>query len=244
MLQFDNQRKIYHSTILDNPHIISGFGTKKSGDGMDEKSLLHFFSSHSISYDHLMIPKQTHSTNVRIQLSSPAEHIAYVPNTDGLITKLPRHLLIVETADCVPIIFHDTKNNIAGISHQGWRGTLECMQTRMVEGLTGIGSDINSVHVAIGPSIGACCYNITHERYMQFQEKFPQYTEEIFEHKDNEIYLNLIKLNYLLLRDKGIQEKHIDYFPFCTKCNADMFYSYRREKQKGKGEMFNYVMIK
>lgn len=244
MLYFNSELKLYRTTIVDNPNILYGFGTRHSGDAMDEASLLHFFSSHAMSYDHLMIPKQIHSTNIRIQLSPPMEKITHVPDTDGLITKLPRHLLIVETADCVPIIFHDTQNNIVGISHQGWKGTLNQMQTRMVEGLTGIGSDINSVHAAIGPSIGACCYNITQERYVQFQEKFPQYTEEIFEHKDNEIYLNLIKLNYLLLRDKGIPEKYIDYFPFCTKCNADMFYSYRREKQKGKGEMFSYIMIK
>ncbi len=43
---------------------------------------------------------------------------------DALITREPGVLLIVQTADCVPILLADTKNKAIAAIHSGWRGTL------------------------------------------------------------------------------------------------------------------------
>ena len=51
-----------------------------------------------------------------------------------------------------------------------------------------------------------------------------------------------MKLNFLLLKDVGIKSENIDFFPFCTSCDKDRFFSYRRDKEKEYGEMVSFIL--
>src|SRR5579863_1598061 len=45
------------------------------------------------------------------------------PKADALFTREPGALLVVQTADCVPILLADTKRRAVAAVHSGWRGT-------------------------------------------------------------------------------------------------------------------------
>jgi len=220
-----DSNNFYQSTIV--PTSIShGFGTKRS----DIKKLLG-------EKDRVVIPRQVHSDVIEY-----VDTVTDCGPCDGLYTQKNKVILTVQTADCVPIIFIDAKEKLVGISHQGWKGTLHMLAVKMVKKFVDVGSDKEDIIVAIGPSIGPCCYELFGERKKMFEQAFPHFIETIIETRANKTYLNLSKLNYVQLTNAGISEKNIDHFPFCTNCNADMFYSnYRNDMAK---EMINFVVRK
>lgn len=215
MITFNKEKGIFTSSLIPIPH---GFGTKQFGDGRSKPSII----------------SQTHSANILLLKEIPT---ITVSNYDGVITRLPHITLSVITADCVPIIFYDPINQLIGISHQGWKGTLEQLPKKMILNLTNLGSKVANIKVAIGPAINECCYEISKDLAAQFSKKLG--SKFITKTKSN-YYLNLLKINYQQLIAAEIQPQHIDYFPFCTSCNQKLFWSNRREKGIN-GEMYSFI---
>jgi len=243
MIIYDDNLKIFSSSLINDESFFAGFGTKFLGDGRKLENILNFFSSNNLTYKKLVIPEQIHSVNIEVFESKTKENLEKISETDGVITKEPRVVLTVVTADCSPIIFVDKKNSVVGISHQGWRGSVKRMAQRMLDRMIKIGASVESTKVAIGPSIGECCYNIDEDRYYEFKEEFDGYSDKIFHLRGGKRQLNLALLNYLLLLEKGVKKENIDYFPFCTKCDKKRFFSFRRDKKGERyGEMFSFIM--
>lgn len=249
MIIFDKINRIYYSNLINDESYFSGFSTKRLGNGLRESTLFRFFDRLGTSYKKIVTLNQIHSANSEIYTyvddGTPASVlIKNIDDTDGVLTRDSNIILVARTADCVPIIYADKENGIIGSSHQGWRGSLKKLQTRMVENMVKLGGKVSSIKIAIGPSIGECCYEVQEDLYHNFEEELPQYIDQVFSIKGGKRYLNLIKLNYLLLMDAGIPKENIDIFPFCTKCNEKSFFSYRREGKKLQGEMFNFIVRK
>ncbi len=215
MIFFDQNQGIYKSTLIPIDH---GFGTKQFGDGRYKQSLI----------------KQTHSTNIHLLTSQNNENIN---NCDGIITKEKDKTLSVITADCVPIIFFDSVSRVVGISHQGWKGTLNKMPQKMVKEMISVGALIEHITVAIGPAINECCYEVNKDRYDQFRTEF---NSNVINFHNRKYFINLLRANYDQLVSSGIHSKKIDYFPFCTSCNNEQFWSFRRDNGL-MGEMFSYI---
>lgn len=109
--------------------------------------------------------------------------------------------------------------------------------------LVDVGNGAERVVVVISPCINECCYNIWGERVEEFRSVFGKDADSILIERDKKIYLNLIKANYIQLGHAGIKEKNIDYFPFCTSCDKNRFYSFRRDGDII-GEVMGYIMMK
>ena len=71
-----------------------------------------------INSKNLMLMHQTHSNKVIIIKNKNVKKF----NSDAIITKLKNTALGVVSADCVPIILYDIKNEIIGCIHAGWKG--------------------------------------------------------------------------------------------------------------------------
>jgi polyphenol oxidase len=245
MITFNASQHIFSSSLLNTDSIVSGFGTKTLGDSRSIHTAISYFQKQKIQYKALVIPHQIHSVNIAVVDSSHilgAGNIVHLPDVDGLITKEKDVMLTIETADCVPIMFADRVNHIVAISHQGWRGSLKKMAVKMVEKMLEIGAKKEQIQVAIGPCIGMCCYSVHEDRYAEFMFEFEDYDDTIFVYHGGKHYLNLARLNYLQLVDYGIKKDHVDFFPFCTSCDKNRFYSYRRDTKQTFGEMLSFVM--
>ena len=66
----------------------------------------------------LKTAKQTHSDHIAIVSEQD-----FYDDTDALISSIPSTAMILNFADCVPIILYSFKDNIGALVHAGWRGT-------------------------------------------------------------------------------------------------------------------------
>ncbi len=243
MIIQDDIQKIFYSPKINNHAFFSGFCTRNVGDARQISNILNFFSQGNLFQKQIIIPEQIHSINIEVIGKSGNERIRKIEETDGLLTQDTNVILTIKTADCVPIAFADKKKKIVGISHQGWRGSLKRMAQKMIEQMTSLGSKKEDIHIVIGPAINNCCYDIDEDRYYSFLEEFDGYSSRIFHFRAGKYHLSLPYLNYLLIRDTGISKENIDFFPFCTACDKDRFFSFRRNDKQTYGEMLSFITI-
>lgn len=241
MITFDADFTIFTSSLINDSCFFSGFSTKSAGDGRKTSNILQFLDKHNVRYKKLVILRQIHSVNIYIYHKTNEQLVETIDDVDGVITEQKETVLAVRTADCLPLIFADKTAGLVGVSHQGWRGSLKKMAVRMVDVLVERGAQKENLIVAMGPAVGACCYDIGPDRYAEFMEQFEVYADQIFHIEGGRYHLNLSRLNYLQLRDCGVQSSHIDFFPFCTACDKNRFFSFRRDKKEKLGEMFSFI---
>ena len=159
-------------------------------------------------------PKQTHSDHVEF-VDDRTEY----PDTDGLILTKSGQACYLRFADCTPLIFYNPKTNIGAVSHAGWRGTAQKIGIRTVEKMGGKPEDIIAV---IGPAIGLCCYEVSDEVRAKLLETVSN-KEGLSQGRN----VDLKGINARQLQEIGVER--IDICPYCTSCNNDLFYSYRKE---------------
>ena len=86
------------------------------------------------------------------------------PAADAIVSDNPALAVAVRGADCAPILLADAKTGAVAAVHAGWRGTAARAVTAALEALTAeFGSRPEDVVAAIGPRIGACCYQVGSE---------------------------------------------------------------------------------
>ncbi len=242
MITYDSNLKIFYSTLINDDRFFGGFGTRELGDGRKTENIFNFFQTNWPNFKTIVIPEQIHSTNVSVFNSNLMDNIERVSETDGIITQDSNSALTVITADCSPVMFVEKKQGIIGISHQGWRGSVKRLGQKMIKKIIELGGKKRDIFIAIGPSIGQCCYDVEDERYYQFVEEFDGYADKIFHRHQGKLHLNLSLLNYLQVKEIGVPTKNIDHFPFCTRCDKKHFFSFRRDKKQDYGEMFSFVV--
>lgn len=234
-----NKNGYYYSTLINDSNYFSCFSTRVLGDGRDRQNILNFLTEEKLNANNLFIPSQNHTDTIRF-LPEDENHLK---DCDGVITSEKQITIGVVTADCVPIIFVDKTAGIIGVSHQGWKGTLNRLAPKMIAAMISRGAKKEDIVAAIGPSIGDCCYRLYGERLEEFNNEFPELAKKAVIEREGETKISLVYLNYLLLREEGIDSQNIDSFPFCTRCNEIHFYSYQRNWVI-EGDMFHVILKK
>ena len=206
----------------------------------------------SIPSSALVQPRQVHGNEV---LSIPpdflswkdTEQMEYVSPADGLVTDLPRVCLAVSTADCVPLLFYDSRRRVIGASHAGWRGTVGHIALRTVEVMQGIyGSNPENIYVAIGPSIGESAFEVGDEVADAFATAYPVHRRKIISPRrgDNgRHHIDLWVANYADLLSAGIRDEHISVAGICTYTRNDLFFSSRRAGGKLFGRFLSGIFL-
>jgi hypothetical protein len=151
---------------------------------------------------------------------------------DALVTRLPGVGLVVQTADCVPVLL--ATSDAIGAVHAGWRGAASNVADAAVEELFAITDDPASVRAWLGPAIGACCYEVGAEVASQFASEFARSSS------DGRFRLDLPALVRSQLEEAGIPRECITPHASCTMCGGERFASYRRDREKA-GRMIALV---
>lgn len=192
---------------------------------------------------------QTHTTNVRRvdRTYGGCGVIKDRPYTDvdGLVTDEPGLILATFYADCVPLYFVDPVHKAIGLSHSGWRGTVERMgQATLNKMKAEFGTDPADVYAAIGPSICQDCYEVSEDVADAFTEAFAGHEEEILIDKGNGKYqLDLWKANEIVMMDAGVKREHLAVTNICTCCNERLLFSHRASKGK-RGNLGAFLMLR
>ena len=196
-------------------------------------------SALDVDYDKFVFTDQTHTTNVRKVTAEDAGNgltrEREFHDTDGLITNVPGLVLSTFYADCVPLYFVDPVHRAIGLSHSGWRGTVNRMGKATIEAMRReYGSRPEELRCAIGPSICQDCYEVSGDVIEEFRAAFPETLhEKLFYGKpDGKYQLNLWEANHQILLAAGVPEKQIHLPNLCTCCNPDFLYSHRASKGK------------
>jgi YfiH family protein len=170
---------------------------------------------------------QIHSAEIRRidAMAEPSE-------CDALVTNLPRTLLGVQTADCLPVLIADERTGACAAVHAGWRGTRAGIVARTIERMQQeFGSRPADLHAALGPAISAAVFEVGPEVLDAFRTTYP-YAEELFSDLDanGKGHLNINRANLRQLIDAGLQESRVYDSGLCTWLRNDLFFSYRRER--------------
>lgn len=183
----------------------------------------------NIHEENIYRAKQVHGTDVLIIEDQNIGEVS-IQQKDGFITNKKGIALCTYHADCVPIYFYDNIKEVIALAHAGWKGTLNNIVKVVIENMIEyFGCNIEDISAAIGPSIGSCCYEIGPDVEKLFKKQYPDYIDIII-YKDHKMYLDLWKVNKMNLINLGVSEKKIFLSKFCTSCNIDNLYSYRKEK--------------
>lgn len=79
-------------------------------------------------------------------------------DVDAMVTALTDRPLVVQAADCVPILLAGRRS--VGVAHAGRRGVHLGVVDAVVSALNDLGEQPEDLQVAIGPAIGPCCYEV------------------------------------------------------------------------------------
>ncbi|ABC21447.1 peptidoglycan editing factor PgeF [Rhodospirillum rubrum] len=82
------------------------------------------------------------------------------PTADGMVTKVPRLVLGILTADCAPVLLVDPKAKVIGAAHAGWRGALGGVLDNTVAAMEKLGARRRDILAGIGPCIVQRSYEV------------------------------------------------------------------------------------
>jgi YfiH family protein len=136
---------------------------------------------------------------------------------DGLWSDRPGQAMALVTADCFPVAIARADGGKPGLCvlHVGWRGLLE----GIVASGTAVLGEV-PLTAAIGPGIGACCYEVGEEVAGPFRERFG----------DNVVVdgrLDLGGATERALHEAGVAS--VERSSHCTACEPGLFFSHRRD---------------
>lgn len=178
-------------------------------------------------YDDVFDTWQVHSDIVhRSEKPRPIEepHV----KGDAVMTSNPAVALMMVFADCVPVLFYDTKKHVIAIAHAGWQGTVKHIVCRTIEKMQQeYGSEAGDIITGIGPSIGVDHYEIGESTAKIVKESFPGEEERVLKYIGGKPHFDMWQANALLLERYSV--KSIEIAGICTACDLENWYSHRAE---------------
>jgi len=193
--------------------IVHGFGTKF----LSERDIISSFPEYEI-----LQMRQIHSAKVLIEKSGEG---------DTMITQRKGRLLVVKTADCLPILIRDIENKLVAAIHAGWKGLCNGIIPEVISTLKGIGFPPKTLEAALGPSIGPVLYEGGKEVARFFRDNCLNYRM-----KGRNLALPTTAKRQLI--EEGLRMESIHSLPLCTKCHPEIFYSHRRGDSE---RMFSFI---
>ncbi|MBE3111065.1 MAG: peptidoglycan editing factor PgeF, partial [Acidobacteria bacterium] len=206
--------------LAETAGLVHGFG----GAGWSEADFLAFAASRDLRP---VIMRQLHSDTIHRLDEAPAGKL----DGDALMTNVPGLLLVIRTADCLPVFLVDAKNRAAAAVHGGWRGTEKRILEKAVQAmLRSYGSEPGAMLAALGPCIGSACYEVGPEVRESFLGAgFPPAVLAEAPGRPGKSLLDLRAANVWLLHELGFRKDNIlDSGSACTHCEPSLL-SYRRD---------------
>jgi YfiH family protein len=179
---------------------------------------------------------QTHSTVVSTPQSRQLS--LQIPfQADAAVTKTPNEVLVIMTADCLPVLFTNTSGTVVGAAHAGWRGLCAGVLENTVSELLKISDDSNPADLLawLGPAIGPEAFEVGEDVVSAFTESgftIPQNAFKPITNKAGKYLADIYLLARGRLEGSGVQA--ISGGQYCTLRDREHFFSYRRDGQTGR----------
>lgn len=216
-----------------SPGIIHGFTTKSAygrGDGLDRILGLPGLQGR---FHHAARLKQVHGSEVLVEDGVGAEQ----RQGDALVSLTPGILLTIATADCLPVLLCAQRETpVVAAIHCGWRGLRAQIIGETLRVLSKLYAvDARNVMACFGPAIEARCYEVGPEIEVPF-------SAGSITNSDGRLTLDLAMEASCQLQAAGVPPGNITAATWCTRCDPERFFSYRRDGH-GTGRMINFIGI-
>ncbi|MBP9885159.1 MAG: polyphenol oxidase family protein [Leptospiraceae bacterium] len=119
---------------------------------------------------------------------------------DALYSNQTGEVLVVKTADCMPLFFWSEVEQLIGVIHSGWKGTELGISEKLFLHLHSQGYSLDSIHTFLGPCARKKNYEVGEDLFIKFQS----YAPDAIEPKDNHKYLLGIDI---VLRQRLLENK-------------------------------------
>jgi len=211
--------------------------------GWDPRRVPHGFAAPGAAVAegfHVVRVRQVHGAEVLTadeSTSSPAG------DADALVTTRPGVAVAIATADCVPILLAAPAAGAVAAVHAGWRGTLAGIAAGGVRALVERGAHPADVQAALGPAIGACCFEIERAIAECFARELGDEAWDAWrDGRPGKGFLDLRRVNALLLARAGVPPLQIEHVGPCTYCGGGPFASFRRDKERA-GRQLSWIAL-
>ena len=181
--------------------------------------------------------KQIHSDIVHFIEEIPEQSL----RGDALVTRLPGLLLVIKTADCLPVLLVHEKARVIAAVHCGWKGTRLKVLEKTVRGMADrYGLDAHSLLAAFGPCIDAACYEVGEDvRGLFAGSGFPEALFRPVPGHPGKYLFDLRGAARLQLLGLGVREENILEVGVCTHCDP-AYPSFRRDADEC-GRMLSFI---
>ena len=173
---------------------------------------------------------QKHTANVR-DFSARGDRYKVWQSNDGIVTARAATLLMMNSADCVPIFLYSPDVNAVGIVHAGYKGVLKNISRKAVRMFKlKYKADPGKIIVWLGPAIDKCCYEVS-GKGRKIVEKFKSdFGNSVFRKDKDSLYLDLRTGIIAQLKASGVRSSNIERSKACTACSKNLP-SHFREKE-------------
>jgi YfiH family protein len=230
------KNQVRHPSIISVPYferiarLRHGFGNRdwQAGD---------FKRSGDWKRFHPVFLKQVHSDIVHFIEKRPRPSL----RGDALVTRVPGFLLVIKTADCLPVLLVEEKTRVVAAVHCGWKGTRLKVLEKAVREMSGrYGVDARSLLAAFGPCIGGGCYEVGEDvRALYAEGGFPDSMfAQVPGHPEKYLF-DLRTAARLQLMGLGMKAENIFSIDICTHCDP-AYPSFRRDKDTC-GRMLGFI---
>lgn len=173
--------------------------------------------------------RQVHGTEVGVisATASPVGRGMIRVSGDALATAQRDNALVIQIADCQPVLIADPIKKAVANVHSGWRGSIDNIIGRTIEALVAqLGCRPQNMIAAIGPSLGPCC-----AEFVNYRKEIPQ---RYWKYRRTGDLFNFWRLSIDQLVEAGVPLAAISVAGICTRCNQQLFFSYRGQKNTGR----------
>jgi YfiH family protein len=178
----------------------------------------------------LVTVHQVHSARA-IPVTGP---LAVRPEADAMVTATPGVLLAVLTADCQPVLFHDSAAGVIGAAHAGWRGAVDGVLEATLDAMEGLGAQRQRTSAVIGPTISQKAYEVGPDFFDRFRGEDPESLRFFANGTSDRMHFDLPGYGLHRLRAAGVG--HAEWTGHCTFSDPARFYSYRRTTHAGEAD--------
>jgi YfiH family protein len=176
----------------------------------------------------LILLNQIHREKILI-LKEPILTLPPPLEYDAMITSFSNQFLGILTADCIPIFVVDQRRKVIAAVHAGRQGTTLHITKKVLKKMEEeFGCSSEDLIIAMGPSIGGCCYEIDEKSFQSEWEPFS------IPKGKGKWMVDLTRININQIKKEGVKEDQIFRIDLCTSCHNDLFFSYRKEGQTGR----------
>lgn len=182
--------------------------------------------------EELIVAQQIHGTGLAwvsaIDKGRGAlDYKSAIPDCDGLLVSSVDTPVAIMVADCAPVLIVDPEKKMLALVHAGWRGALAGIVSAAINELHKAGSELADISLAIGPTLCPSCFEVGNDTGEQFSACFGT---KVVQQIASRLHLDIRASISADACRAGINEAQIAIHPACTRCDHDLFFSYRQQQ--------------